>query len=122
LIQDLKLSEFDWAFSPSKENAKPRRSESDVRKGRELVEEFLYWYFDSFLIPLLKVSQFTLSTRNDLVNLFQTTFYCTESSAFKNQVLFFRQDDWEVLCKPLLDKLFSETFEPLSQVLYFTVL
>ncbi|KAG8817520.1 hypothetical protein FRC17_011196, partial [Serendipita sp. 399] len=53
LLQNLQLSKFDWAFLPrSNENA--ARPLSDTMKGRELVEEFLYWYFDSFLIPLLK--------------------------------------------------------------------
>ena len=28
---------------------------SDSSKRRELVEEFLYWYFNAFLVPLLKV-------------------------------------------------------------------
>lgn len=28
---------------------------SDSLKRRELVEDFLYWYFNSFLVPLLKV-------------------------------------------------------------------
>ena len=35
---------------------------SDSIKRRELVEEFLYWYFNSFLIPLLKVCDDNSST------------------------------------------------------------
>ncbi|KAG8777612.1 hypothetical protein FRC15_011232 [Serendipita sp. 397] len=68
-------------------------------KGRELVEEFLYWYFDSFLIPLLR-----------------TTFYATESSIFRNRILFFRHDDWKTLCKPLMDKICSERFVKVPEV------
>ena len=26
-----------------------------MRKRRELLEEFVFWYFDGFLVPLLKV-------------------------------------------------------------------
>lgn len=46
----------------------------------------------------------------------QTTFYITDSSAFRNQVLYFRQDDWEVLCKPLMERLTVGTFEKIPQV------
>ncbi|KAK0223292.1 hypothetical protein IW262DRAFT_814466 [Armillaria fumosa] len=33
-----------------------RVSVSDATKRRELLEDFLYWYFDSFVLSLLKVS------------------------------------------------------------------
>lgn len=29
---------------------------SDAKKRRELLEDFLFWYFDGFVSPLLKVS------------------------------------------------------------------
>jgi telomerase reverse transcriptase len=32
-----------------------RVSVTDALKRRELLEEFLFWYFTSFLLPLLKV-------------------------------------------------------------------
>lgn len=47
----------------------------------------------------------------------QTTFYVTESSAFRNRILYFRQDDWSKLCAPLIEKLSSDTFEKLEQVI-----
>ncbi|CAG8685578.1 6886_t:CDS:10, partial [Acaulospora colombiana] len=94
----LNLSEFDWAFTtPKAAGKKTHRPLSDTEKALALVHEFLYWYFESFLVPLLK-----------------TTFYCTESAAFKNQTLFFRQDDWKILCQPLIDKLRSDNFEKVS--------
>ncbi|CAA7267063.1 unnamed protein product [Cyclocybe aegerita] len=74
-----------------------RVSVSDALKRRELLEDFLFWYFDSFVLPLLK-----------------TTFYVTESSALRNQVLYFRHDDWDTLCAPLIERLTSVTFEKLS--------
>jgi len=45
----------------------------------------------------------------------QTTFYITESAAFRNRVLYFRQDDWDVLCRPLVEKLTTETFVKLDE-------
>lgn len=47
----------------------------------------------------------------------QTTFYITESSAFKNKILYFRQDDWDVLCRPLVERLTSVTFSKLEEVM-----
>lgn len=46
---------------PASEGARQqtRVSVSDALKRRELLEEFLFWYFDSFLIPLLKVREYT---------------------------------------------------------------
>ncbi|KAJ3515494.1 hypothetical protein NLJ89_g1720 [Agrocybe chaxingu] len=44
----------------------------------------------------------------------KTTFYVTESSALRNQVLYFRHDDWDTLCAPLIERLSSVTFEKLS--------
>jgi telomerase reverse transcriptase len=38
----------------------------------------------------------------------------TESSAFKNYVLYFRQDDWDVLSRPLVDSLASKTFRKIA--------
>lgn len=50
----------------------------------------------------------------------QTTFYITESSAFKNRILYFRQDDWDVLCAPLIERLTSVTFCKLEEVMLYT--
>ena len=46
----------------------------------------------------------------------QTTFYVTESSAFRNRVLYFRHDDWSTLCAPLVEKLSTDTFQKIEQV------
>ena len=57
LMQDLRVSECEWLLPPSAANAEQRNvPPSDSLKRLELLQEFVYWYFDSFLIPLLKVS------------------------------------------------------------------
>lgn len=48
--------------------------------------------------------------------IFQTSFYVTESAAFRQQVLYFRQDDWATLCRPLVEQLTKGTFEKLDAV------
>jgi hypothetical protein len=50
-----------------------------------------------------------------LTHFLQTTFYITESSAFRHHVLYFRQDDWETLCEPLIDRLCEKTFRQIEK-------
>lgn len=62
LMQDFCISDCDWLTLPVPESAKPHKVPiSDSLKRLELLQEYLYWYFDSFLIPLLKVC-FTLGS------------------------------------------------------------
>ena len=102
--------------------AQSRVSVTDALKRRELLEEFIFWYFDTFLIPLLKVTvNMSLSPRGVILTsdvISQTTFYITESSAFRNRVLYFRHDDWSTLCAPLVEKLSTDTFQRIEQVRY----
>ena len=48
-------------------------------------------------------------------------FYVTESGAFRNRVLYFRHDDWQTLCKPLVERLSADTFQKLSPVSCFVM-
>lgn len=40
----------------------------------------------------------------------------TESAVHKNRLLYFRQDDWITLTQPLLTRLASTMFKPISIV------
>jgi len=51
----------------------------------------------------------------------QSTFYITESSAFRNRILYFRHDDWQTLCAPLMSRLLRDTFEEVPQVRFVFV-
>ena len=62
-----------------------RLSQSDLRKRNELLAEFLYYLFDSLLIPLIR-----------------SHFYVTESSMHRNHLLYFRHDIWQKLSEPSL--------------------
>ncbi|KAF5359331.1 hypothetical protein D9756_003256 [Leucocoprinus leucothites] len=99
VLQGFSTSDCDWLIPPgSGARQQHRVSVSDALKRRELLDEFLFWFFDSFVLPLIK-----------------TCFYVTESSAFRNQLLYFRQDDWVTLCAPLIGRLKAATFEKLSE-------
>lgn len=63
-----------------------------------MLHELLYYLFDSFLIPLLR-----------------TNFYITDSTAFRNRTIYFRQDDWNTITLPLLEKLREECFTSISK-------
>lgn len=54
ILQGFSITECDW-LAPDR--AQPRVTLTDALKRRELLQEFLFWYFDSFLIPLLRVSE-----------------------------------------------------------------
>ncbi len=87
---------------------------SDAKKRRELLEDFLFWFFDSFVIALIKVYRFTILT--ETADEFQTAFYATETASYRNRVLYFRQDDWKRLCSPLIDKLTTDTYRKIPSV------
>ncbi|KAF8690235.1 hypothetical protein AX14_003047 [Amanita brunnescens Koide BX004] len=98
VIQGFRTSDCDWLAPPGKRSQQYRVCVSDAKKRRELLEDFLFWYFDGFVSPLLK-----------------TTFYITDSSAYRNRLLYFRHDDWNILCTPLIERLTTETFEKLEE-------
>ncbi|KAN0060374.1 hypothetical protein ACQY0O_007703 [Thecaphora frezii] len=97
-MQGLRMTDVDWTLPPGRAARWQRPTAAESAKRSELFAEFLYWLFDSLVMPLLR-----------------TTFYATESAAFRNRVLFFRQDDWHAISRPLLDKLKATVFEPLSR-------
>ncbi len=58
VLQSFRTSDCEWLM-PSRPQC--RVSETDALRRRELLEEFMFWYFDSFLIPLLKVTIYGFS-------------------------------------------------------------
>lgn len=115
IMQGLSTTACKWTASGGAPSSHTPVSGS--LKRRELLEEFIVWYFGSFVAPLLRASLYLPSILTLLSNGYpQTTFYITESSAFKNKVLYFRQDDWDVLCAPLIERLTSVTFSKLEEV------
>lgn len=98
IAQSFRFTDVDWAL-PTKAVSRNRRlSRQEEEARKKLVLELLYWIFDGLVIPLLR-----------------TTFYITETAAYRNRVLFFRQDDWHVLSKPVMGQLKESIFEPLTR-------
>ena len=76
-------------------DASQKMSLSDRNKRIELLAEFLYWLFESFIVPLISAH-----------------FYVTESSISNSQrIFYFRHDVWRMLSEPALQDLKLVMFE-----------
>ncbi|KAL7267279.1 Telomerase reverse transcriptase [Rhizina undulata] len=96
IMHGLKLTNFAWLapVNSPPSNLAAKLSLSDANKRKELLAEFIYWLFDSFLMPLLS-----------------SHFYISESNNHRNRIFFFRHDVWKRLSEPALEKLKTEMFE-----------
>ncbi|KAL7268429.1 Telomerase reverse transcriptase [Rhizina undulata] len=98
IMQGLRLTDFAWLAPVNSPNFNPtaKLSLGDANKRKELLAEFIYWLFDSFLMPLLS-----------------SHFYITESNRHQNRLFYFRHDVWKRLSEPALERLQLEMFEAL---------
>lgn len=56
ILQKFSTADCDWLMPPGPgARQQARVSVSDALKRRELMEDFLFWYFGSFVLPLLRV-------------------------------------------------------------------
>ncbi|KAL1595841.1 Telomerase reverse transcriptase [Paraconiothyrium brasiliense] len=69
-------------------------AKSDHDKRIDIFLEFVYWVFDSFLIPLIR-----------------SNFHVTESNVHRNRLFYFRHDVWRMLTEPSLSNLRLNLFE-----------
>lgn len=83
LVQDLRLKDCDSWLSSN-----PPDSQS-----QKMLNDFVWWFYFSFIGGLLK-----------------NTFFITESAIFRNRTLYFRLDDWEQVCSPLINYLTNSLF------------
>lgn len=88
----LQIADVGWLQPPNLQGQKA--SQTDVAKRSELFQEFLYYVFNSLLIPLIR-----------------SNFYVTESNTHRHQVLYFRHDVWRFVAEPAMAKLKQSMFE-----------
>ena len=72
-------------------------AKSDIHKRKEIFLEFVYYIFDSLLIPLIR-----------------SNFHVTESNTHRNRLFFFRHDVWRRLTEPSLTALKLSMFEEMK--------
>jgi telomerase reverse transcriptase len=89
---DSQINDLEWLTPPALGNQKT--SQSDTRKRTEILYEFLYYLFDSFLIPLIR-----------------SNFYVTESNVDRYRLFFFRHDVWRYAAEPAMAVLKTKMFE-----------
>ena len=70
---------------------------SEAQKRMEILLEFVYYVFDSLLIPLIR-----------------SNFHVTESNLHRNRLFFFRHDVWRQLTEPSLTGLKLSMFEEIE--------
>ncbi|EXV02575.1 telomerase ribonucleoprotein complex - RNA binding domain protein [Metarhizium robertsii] len=95
IYQGMKTAHIPWLQPPGVGTQKA--SLTDIKKRCELFYEFLYYLFDSLLIPLI-----------------QTNFYVTESNTHRYQVFYFHHDVWRRIAEPTLSVMKSDMFEEMT--------
>lgn len=95
----MEITQIPW-LEPHNISDKPSEdkiSASDLQKRRELFHEFLYYLFDSILLPLIREN-----------------FYVTESQVHRQRLFYFRHDVWCRLTAQPLANLRASMFEELT--------
>ena len=72
---------------------------SDMKKRKEIFLEFLYYVFDSLLIPLIRFN-----------------FHVTEANTHQNRIFYFRHDTWRALTEPAMASFKLNMFEEIKTV------
>ncbi|KAI9924072.1 hypothetical protein MW887_007311 [Aspergillus wentii] len=97
VCKGLKITSIPWIAPPGIQDHERKLSLSDLQKRTELIHEFIYYIFDSILIPLI-----------------WTNFYVTESQTHRNRLFYFRHDVWRRLIERPLAELKSSMFEEMK--------
>ncbi|KAJ6790258.1 hypothetical protein PWT90_09861 [Aphanocladium album] len=95
ISQGFKTSNMEWPQLPGQSGQKP--SQQETKKQLELFHEFLYYIFDSLLIPLAR-----------------NTFYITESNSHRYQVFYFRHDVWRLVSERAMGAIKDGMLEELK--------
>ncbi len=90
------IASIHWLGPPKSDGQK--LGQSDLNKRIEIFHEFLYYVFDSILIPLI-----------------QSNFYVTESNMHRHHLFFFRHDVWRSLAEPAIASLKLKMFEEIKR-------
>lgn len=95
VTQRLKIADMEWLSPPN--SVHTRLSQSDIKKRWEILNEFIYYLFDSILTPLIR-----------------TNFHVTESNVQKCRILYFRHDVWRAIAEPAFASLKLTMFEEVT--------
>lgn len=74
-----------------------KTSKTDIAKRYEIFHEFLYFVFDSLVMPLIR-----------------NNFYVTESNSHRNKLFYYRHDVWKRVTEPAMVMLRENMLEAVS--------
>ncbi|KAK1143635.1 Telomerase reverse transcriptase [Aspergillus melleus] len=97
ICKGIKVTSIPWLEHPNIEGQQIKLSLSDLQKRAELLHEFLYYVFDSILMPLIR-----------------SCFYVTESQSHRGRLFYFRHDMWHQLTQKPLANLKSSMFDEIK--------
>lgn len=86
-------------LSPARVDHTKKIAASDIQKREEILLEFLYYVFDSILIPLIR-----------------SNFHVTESNVHQNRLFYFRHDTWRALTEPAMANFKLSMYEEIEAV------
>ncbi|KAF4335718.1 telomerase reverse transcriptase [Fusarium beomiforme] len=92
ITQDIKIANIAWLQPPGLGDQKSNKTDSAKRV--EIFHEFIYFVFDSLLMPLIR-----------------NNFYVTESNTHRYQVFYFRHEVWRQISEPAMAALRADMFE-----------
>ena len=96
ICQGIRINCLSWLI-PERMSPNQRPSAQETTKRHQLLTEFMYYVFDSLLIPLL-----------------QTNFYITEVGTQRNRIFYFRHDVWRKLAEPSLFSLRNGIYDSMQ--------
>ncbi|KAL3418000.1 telomerase reverse transcriptase [Phlyctema vagabunda] len=96
VMQGIKIANIPWLSPP---RCAEKASQSDFQKRVEIFQEFVYYLFDSILIPLIRAN-----------------FHVTESNVHRHRLFYFRHDVWRSLAEPALSSLKLSMLEEVKLV------
>jgi len=88
----MQITEIEWLCPPNLTQTKT--SQTDMNKRLEIFYEFIYYLFDSLLIPLIRAN-----------------FHVTQSNVHRYRLFFFRHDVWRKFSEPAMASLKAAMFE-----------
>ncbi|KAJ5356035.1 reverse transcriptase [Penicillium concentricum] len=101
VCKGVKITSLPWLEPPqvqtTSSETRSKIALSDLHKRTELLHEFMFWIFDSVLIPLIR-----------------SHFYVTESQTHRNRLFYFRHDLWQQLTQQPFGDLKATMFEELE--------
>lgn len=96
LILGLSIKEIATIFDPKISSKKGIQSPGEHEKFKGLIVNFMYFFFENFVIDLLR-----------------SNFYITEAANSRSRLVFFRHDTWNRLTEPVLEAFQESMFQPL---------